>query len=326
MAKKVIIGVHGLGNKPPKTLLAKWWKKSMIEGLSTNGFAPALPKFEMVYWADLFYDQPFDISEKDNESEYYLNERYVAANPDFKSEDHSTRQKIVDFLDHQLNKIFLNKDYSLNYTVITDAIISKFFKELDIYYKEDCILENASLCKKKESINNRLIELLNKYNNHEIMIIGHSMGSIIGYDVLRFSNIRSKIDYFITLGSPLGLPVVRSKIAAEQRQSDKEAYQVLTPDIVTKNWFNFSDILDRVAFNYQLADDFAKNSNGVGPVDFLVINNYEYMGRTNPHKSYGYLRTPEFSKVLNSFITDKISIRQKVMCETTRIINWLSRR
>ena len=29
---KVIIGIHGLGNKPPKDILEKWWKLSIEEG------------------------------------------------------------------------------------------------------------------------------------------------------------------------------------------------------------------------------------------------------------------------------------------------------
>jgi len=38
----IIIGIHGLGNKPPKPLLEHWWKLAMIEGLKTNNFNPAL--------------------------------------------------------------------------------------------------------------------------------------------------------------------------------------------------------------------------------------------------------------------------------------------
>ena len=30
----VIIGIHGLGNKPSPPLLAKWWKEAIREGLS----------------------------------------------------------------------------------------------------------------------------------------------------------------------------------------------------------------------------------------------------------------------------------------------------
>lgn len=55
---KVIIGIHGLGNKPPGQLLEKWWKMSMIEGLKLNGHNKRLPRFELVYWADVIHSSP----------------------------------------------------------------------------------------------------------------------------------------------------------------------------------------------------------------------------------------------------------------------------
>jgi hypothetical protein len=33
MAQTIIIGVHGLLNKPPKETLEKWWSESINEGL-----------------------------------------------------------------------------------------------------------------------------------------------------------------------------------------------------------------------------------------------------------------------------------------------------
>jgi hypothetical protein len=148
------------------------------------------------------------------------------------------------------------------------------------------------------------------------------MGTIITYEVLNFSVPKIKVNNFITMGSPLGLPFVVSKIAAEQKL--KKIKLLCTPPTVTKHWFNFSDILDKVALDYKLSDDFSENKLGVKPEDFLVINNYEFRGKRNPHKSYGYLRTPEFAKVLNDFIiAEKLSMKQKIIRKTKHIIHWL---
>ena len=38
--KKIIIGVHGLGNKPPADVLEKWWAASIQEGLAAIGELP----------------------------------------------------------------------------------------------------------------------------------------------------------------------------------------------------------------------------------------------------------------------------------------------
>ncbi|MDX2414632.1 MAG: hypothetical protein QNK33_05535 [Bacteroidales bacterium] len=323
MAKKVIIGIHGLGNKAPKDILEKWWKESMLEGLARQELSTALPEFKMVYWADLIYNKPYNLQEEDEESESYLEEKYTPADPDFKAIKHPTRKIIVDFLDHHLNKILLNEDLSLNYSVITDAIISRYFKELDTYYSENCTLGNADTCNTKDLINQRLIDVINEYKGYEIMIIGHSMGSIIAYEVLQFCTFKNTIDYFITMGSPLGLPVVISKIAAEQKDNSIMGNKVITPQSVVKYWYNFSDILDKVAFDYQLVDDFTKNEFGVSPTDFLIVNDYVYKGKPNPHKSFGYLRAPEFSVVLNNFISESLTAKQRILIVASKIMHRL---
>lgn len=320
----VIIGIHGLGNKPPKKVLENWWKRALIEGLKTNNYNSELPEFELVYWADILYDKPLNEAEKDEDSPYFLKEVYVKAPKNFPVENHITRKKVIDFIGRQINNIFLNKDLSLNYAALTDAILRKYFNDLEVYFTENCTLENASICNAKDLINKRLIQTLNKYSEDEIMLVSHSMGSIIAFDVLNFELPHNKINSFVTMGSPLGLPVVISKIAAEQKQKQDGVNHMKTPPPVSKNWFNFSDILDKVAFNYRLDDDFSENSLGIQPIDFLVVNNYEIKGERNPHKIFGYLRTPEFAKVLNDFIiTEKLSMKQKIIRKTKQIIHWL---
>ena len=64
-----------------------------------------------------------------------------------------------------------------------------------------------------------------------------------------------------------------------------------------------------------------ENKYRVIPIDFLVVNNYEINGKRNPHKSYGYLRTPEFSNILNDFIqTEKLTLKQKVFRSIIQIV------
>jgi len=324
---KVIIGIHGLGNKPRKRILKRWWKYAMLEGLKTHGYNTAIPKFELIYWTDIIHDKPQNLREKDEKSPWFLRERYIKAPENFVANNTKTRKKIVDFVNKQVHRIFLNEDLTLNYSFISDAIVSNFFKDLEIYYKVDCTDENKHLCKAKIIIKERLNRILEKYKDDQIMLISHSMGSIIAFDVLSCQDFKIPIHTFVTAGSPLGFPVVMSKIAAEQKQKLPAKSAMLTPPTINKKWYNFSDILDRIALNYKLSDSFSPNKNGVLPVDYLVVNNFEINGNRNPHKSYGYLRTPEFSKVLNDFIqTDKFTIKQKLHSKVNRIINALKYR
>ena len=318
----VIIGIHGLSNKPSKRLLKRWWKRAMKEGLETNNYDKYLPEFELVYWADILHSKPLRLNEKDKDSPGYLAQKYVKASRDFKLEDNGTRKKVMDFLGNQMKRVFLNKDLSLNFSFISDAIVKRYFNDLEIYYKEDCTDEDKNLCKAKDLIKNRLLKVLLKHKDDNIMLISHSMGSIIAFDVLTYSDTNIPVNTFITAGSPMGLPVIISKIAAEQTLLPNS--QISTPPSVYNNWFNFSDILDKIAFNYKLADVFSQNKHGVVPVDILVVNNYEINGLKNPHKSYGYLRTPEFAKVLNEFIqSEKITMKEKIIRSINQFYNTI---
>lgn len=312
--KKVIIGIHGLGNKPPKYLLQKWWKDAMIEGINLSGIRQSLPKFELVYWADILYDKPLNRWEKDKDNPYFLDEPYIKAPEIIIDKKHPFQEKIIGFISEQLNNIFLNEDNSLNYSFITDAILKKYFRDLEVYYMEECKDETKVNCRARDLIQERLVQYITKYNNNDIMIIAHSMGSIITFDVLSFLIPEARINTLVTIGSPLGLPIVVSKIAAEQKKKLKGKSIMATPPGVTSNWFNLADITDHVAINYKLADDFRENVRGILPTDLLVNNNYEINGKKNHHKSFGYLRTPEFSKILSDFIADeKLNAGQKVL-------------
>ena len=212
---KIIIGIHGLGNKPSKKILEGWWKQSIEEGLKkylnyTKDF-----QFELVYWADVFYDEPLNTLENDPDHPLFIEEIYTPSPHDHIPGLHPIRQKILDILEEQLDKIFLNDDLTMNFGFISDNIIRTYFKELDGYYAKECEEEEDVNCRAGDIIRDRAAKIIKKYADDEILLIGHSMGSIIAYDVLSYKIPEVNINTFITMGSPLGLPVIRAKIAAE---------------------------------------------------------------------------------------------------------------
>jgi hypothetical protein len=69
LKRKIIIGVHGLGNKPSKELLETWWKWAIMEGLRIVGKPRFDINFELVYWADIQYPNPLNpnITDEDDQ-------------------------------------------------------------------------------------------------------------------------------------------------------------------------------------------------------------------------------------------------------------------
>ncbi|MDP2646589.1 MAG: FAD-dependent oxidoreductase [Desulfobacterales bacterium] len=292
--KTIIIGIHGMGNKPPADILEDWWRRALAEGLEKAGRSPLKVPFKLVYWADLLYPEPLDPEVTDPNHPLYLTHPYVASASGPERPSRKLRRKILTALEKILDRLMLNKDLTFNYAGVADAIIQRYFQDLDAYYAPSPF--------PREAIRRRLFDVLRSCRRRRILLLAHSMGSIVAYDVLHLNPGKMKVDTLVTLGSPLGLPVIIAKIAAEQKKRPGAAQSVRTPEAVRRRWCNLSDIQDKIAINFNLADDYGENQYGVHVTDFEVDNDYIYRTERNPHKVYGYLRTPEISDIIEQFV------------------------
>jgi pimeloyl-ACP methyl ester carboxylesterase len=211
---------------------------------------------------------------------------------------------MLDVLEKEMDNIFLNDDLTFNFEAITDQIIRRFFEDLDAYYTKTMKDNRKNERPVKELIREELARVLQRHRHKRILLIAHSMGSIIAYDVLSQGIPDIEVDTLVTIGSPLGIPIIIRKIHAERHDRSLEI-KPRTPESITRTWYNFSDLDDKVVLDYTLADDYRKNSKGIQAVDQVVFNDYEIDGERNPHNSYGYLRTPEMSDVLDHFLSER---------------------
>lgn len=311
-SRKIIILIHGLENKPIPEIFKNWCIASINEGLERIGKKRRKFAFELVYWADLFYERPQDPLVVDESDPSYLDDPYVPSEIDKvqSSQSHTAvsekkkklKKKFLDFLEKQLDSIFYDEKKRGTIEKISDFIVHKLFRDLDIYYHKNCPVSLHASKNAKAEIRMRLLRVLHKYRRKKIMLIAHSMGTIIAYDVLLHVAKNICIDTFITMGSPLGLPLIQKKIFDELGLNFKKDAKPPTPENIVREWLNFSDLSDPIAMNYNLADDYAVNSKGIGPVDYIVENDYTYRKKRNHHKLYGYLRTPEVANAIAKFL------------------------
>ncbi len=306
MSASVIVGIHGLANKPEKPVLAEWWQSSIIEGLHKNENAADLPfDFELAYWANRLYKHPLHNDEAFHFDKLYNDEPYVEAVAN------TLKTKKDNFLDDLASKAFdlsgetldlLKEKFGVNSAA--DAFLGKLLKDLNLYYQDQ---------EKRTVLRDDLSQLLLSIQGSRIMIVAHSMGTIIAYDALTLlgqSNPDFEVDHFVTIGSPLGLPHVKGKIMEEFTHRGDAEERVRTPSVVKKRWVNFADRKDPVALDVHLGDDYGENKENVKCEDDLVHNDYRIKKRgendfeRNHHKSYGYLRTPEFSNLIKDFLSN----------------------
>lgn len=281
---KVIIGIHGRANKPEKSLLEKWWKESMSEGLY-QGYGYRLRddiSFKLAYYADTYFSTPLN----ENEIKHPYKPAAEGSIKNYrKTMIDRIRKEVGNIIDEPLDWI---GDNSRIFSLATRKILQKHLTDLSEYYTDT---------KRQEEILLRLQSLLFEHRNDQIFLVTHSMGTIVAYDALRqigrsekYKNV--KIEYFVTLGSPLGLTPIKKQIL------DIHYNKLRTPSCVTKSWKNFSDPQDAVCLDSHLSDEYTKNSSSVVVDDILIANDYE----DDPHHVFGYLRTPEFSRHLMSFV------------------------
>lgn len=106
-----------------------------------------------------------------------------------------------------------------------------------------------------------------------VVVVGHSLGSIIAYDVLRdVDNPSLAIPLFITVGSPLAVTEVQDVV--------ERPLEVPTGVVA---WRNASDARDLVALDHTIKPEYAPPERCT---DFLVLNE-----SSNHHGIREYLRT-----------------------------------
>jgi len=123
-----------------------------------------------------------------------------------------------------------------------------------------------------------------------VLLIGHSMGSVLAYDALwELSHDHGnpvEIDLFLTMGSPLGQRFIQQRLKGNDRNG-KDRY----PRNI-RNWKNLTAIGDLTAIDPTLADDFAAMSK-LGLVESIeddeLYNYFRLDGELNVHAEYGYL-------------------------------------
>lgn len=282
MTRPIVIGIHGLKNKPSKAVLEPWWKDALREGLRRNhGEQHAELDFGLAYWADVRNSAPIPL---DQLEESYVELEDVGPLRRYESNSHLERARTIA---QKWGGRAIDKAKDLVETDVAEKLLSVTLEDLGDYY-EDPAIRNA--------IRERLAEMLRANRGRRILLVSHSMGSIIAHDVLRMAEDDPdlRIEHWITIGSPLGLPLVAEKIRDEFGEQR-------TPGNVDR-WSNLADPGDKVALDCDLRDDF-REANGVRVEDDLLHNDYvNHQGEPNCHKSYGYLRAPELSDRVRSFL------------------------
>jgi len=122
-----------------------------------------------------------------------------------------------------------------------------------------------------------------------VIVVAHSQGAIIAYDVLHELGRQSPGRGLITLGAPLGIAEVQDHIRRPL---------AVPPGIAA--WHNFADRADLVALDATLGDEFRPP----GFIQDIAVDNsgWQPPHGYNPHSATGYLSTRPVRETLRAYL------------------------
>ena len=186
----VIIGIHGLANKPDEQTLRGYWLASIEEGLEKNcDLAGADLTYEMVYWADAFYAHSQHRMPEYYFDALYNHQPYIPATSGQLQERVETR---LDRLRRRLSDYAGSViDWAYKADILDEAsdwVIKRisFTRDLQLYYENPTIpTSDGGSLGARTVLHERLRAKLHQHKEERLMLIAHSMGTIVAYDVLR---------------------------------------------------------------------------------------------------------------------------------------------
>ena len=287
-----IIYVHGIGNKPAPAVLKRQWDQALF-GVDMGA------RTKMAYWADIRYPHP--VAPASAEALSIPVSEYSRPRSDKEIIAESKKwvpygAEAEAFAQHLVKRILGQakiedakvKDVAIHHgqvkaKEVEGKILPPWIRRPATEWITKLFIEDVSAyfynAEQRQAMQDRVRKLIIPQGG-PYMVIAHSLGSVITYDVLRDLDDGTPIPYFFTLGSPLGIDEVQDHLKKPLR----------IPQLIDV-WKNYADLLDPVAFDKRLANEFAPK----GKIDDTLVVNCDSLRLRgfNPHSSTGYLATYE---------------------------------
>ena len=308
-AKRSILIVHGGDFKPPEEVYMDEASTGLREGVQRD-FPDQVEAFETVgielaYYGDLgnaylrsrgrHYDEQLDIGDRRNALDSL---RKIPQRKKFGLQQYDKlrgKSAIPEAIADVASPLF-------GLLGLTPLLVSLVAKDFALYLRGNTDFTEQV----RARVRDRLCEMLRR--GDKVMLMSHGTGCAVAYDVLwqlshderyRDEFEASKIEVFVTLGSPISDNMVRKRLLGARRRS-KERYPT---NIIT--WENVSAEDDYFCHDKTVANDLKAmmREHLISSInDYRVYNHAMRYGKSNPHCSLGYFIHPRVAKIVVDWI------------------------
>ena len=175
--------------------------------------------------------------------------------------------------------------------------------DIDHYWEPDSSFASDVRCKLTSELGKALCA------GDDVMVVAHSLGSMIAYDVLwkfsyysEYRELRRRgnpLSILVTLGSPLGNETVKRFLKGSSASGQRKYPTVL------RRWENLAAEDDYVCHDETLCDDYRKMERWemIDSIrDHRIYNLAVRHEESNPHHGVGYLIHPHFIEILGHWL------------------------
>ena len=289
----LILYVPGLRPKPPPAIHRDELLRCLLAGVGRVDIEVAAQiretdrSFDIVGWTYDFYGEHRDIELDLAGIEQVLKQR--EATPKDIAEAGTLKRRVVRWLYR------LAEHLPFLIPQVADETMQLHLRDLRRYVTNDADIANAT---------RRLLKMPLRaawQSGRPILLIAHSMGSVIAYDALwqlsRESDDELRVD-FLTLGSPLGQRYIQRRL-----NGCNESGEGRYPDNV-RRWVNIAAIGEMTAIDSAVGNDFA-DMVVMGLTeeirDLEVYNYFRFQGMLNVHSEYGYLANAATAREISAW-------------------------
>ena len=281
-----VIYIHGMLNKPPAAVLKDQWDRALF-GVKMG------ERTHMAYWADIRYPQPLSSTTAQSLEQEYSSLSSVLSQDDFVDDVVSrvsqgaearafARALATRMLSENrpaLTRTIGKSEYSAQVNFpdwFTRWFVRSFTPDVAAYLFDRT---------QRENIRDRL-RLWLASGPGPFVVVAHSMGTIVAYDVLHeFAKRGDPVPLLVTMGSPLGIEEIQQRVRRPLAVPGQVAH-----------WHNFAAQFDIVSIDRSLSDEYTPKSRiSDHPIETSGILD-------NPHNVEGYLGHPDVKCVVANVV------------------------